>query len=174
MGGDGGVRELAVVAGAGAAPPGGAGVLVPAAARGGARPGEGQTPEERAADAERLGEKLQAIQEAVRDNVGQSDRSCQAGQGSGAFHTYRMQRRREQLRVDELERQGREAAERSAFEQRRAAAAEREEALTAKRRKKRQKQKQKARGGAKCARIGSEGGGGAGGEGSAPAQPELD
>ena len=150
---------LAAAAGAGAGA--GAGALVPAWARGGARPGEGQTPEERAEAAERLGEKLQAIQDAVRSNVGQSDRSCQAGSGSGSFHTYRMQRRREQVRVDKLEREGREAAERAAFEQRRAAAAEREEEQTAKRRKKRQKQKQKARSGKRARADGGGGGGGA-------------
>ena len=144
----------------------GAGALVPAGARGGARPGEGQTPEDRREAAERLGEKLQAIQEAVRDNVGQADRSCQAGSGSGSFHTYRMQRRREQVRVDQLEREGREATERAAFEQRRAAAAEREEEQTAKRRKKRQKQKQKARAGKRAKADGGEdGGGGGGGDG---------
>lgn len=138
--------------------------------------------EKRLADAKKLEEKLNKIQEEVPTRIYNVAGSC-AGAGSGDFHYYRQIRRAEQDRLRRMDAEDKKEQETKEFEEklrkRQAAAEER----TAKNRNKRQKQKEKK----KAAKVskGGEGeggdgngaagvGGGKGSESSDEGQPELD
>ena len=95
-------------------------------------------------DAEELEDKLREISEGVPTMVCNTAGST-AGAGSGGFHSYRQQKRRNQIREAAMEADLKHEKEQTAFDARKAELAKVEESKTAKRRAKRQKLKAKKR-----------------------------
>ena len=95
-------------------------------------------------DAEELEDKLREISEGVPTMVCNTAGST-AGAGSGGFHSYRQQKRRNQIREAAMEADLKREKEQTAFDARKAELAKVEENKTAKRRAKRQKLKAKKR-----------------------------
>ena len=75
-----------------------------------------------------------------------------AGAGSGEFHTYRASRRREQLRLEAMDREATEAEAKEAFERRRAETEAKLAAEGEKKRNKRQKKKERQKANKKAKR----------------------
>eukprot|EP00873_Tetraselmis_striata_P011614 jgi/Tetstr1/431878/TSEL_021368.t1 len=127
---------------------------------------------QRVADAEKLEDKLNHIQESVPTRIFNVSGST-AGAGSGDFHQYRMARRREQSRLARIEKMAEEEQERGDFERQRDKRAAECEERSAKRRAKRQKKKAKKR--AKGASEPGDGAPPSAGDGdSEPEQADLD
>ena len=135
----------------------------------------------RVKEAEVLEEKLRRISEEVPTKIGNTSGST-AGAGSGGFHQYRQQKRRDQIRQGLLEADLKRERENAAFDERRGELAKIEEAKTAKRRAKRQKLKAKQRAKRKDGSGGTAGadpgpvdsGSGAASQGDAGATPNED
>ena len=92
--------------------------------------------------AEQLEEKLRVISESVPTKICNTAGST-AGAGSGEFHTYRSQKRRDQIRQAKLEGDLKKEREQAAFDQRKESLAAAENEKTSKRRSKRNKFKEK-------------------------------
>ncbi|QDZ24842.1 alcohol dehydrogenase [Chloropicon primus] len=120
----------------------------------------------RVRDAEELEVKLRKIQEDVPTKICNTTGST-AGSGSGSFHTYRTQKRRDQIRQQALEQELKRDREQAEFDARKDELNRIDESRTAKNRAKRQKLKEK-----KLAKRKSKGGGGAPQQGE-PAPPPL-
>ena len=98
-----------------------------------------------------------------------------AGAGSGEFHTYRASRRREQLRLEAMDREATEAEAKEAFERRRAETEAKLAAEGEKKRNKRQKKKERQKANKKAKRgLGETAGGGDAGANDCAKQDEDD